>query len=311
MFEGGGMRILAFAFVVFAALATMELPTTVEKRVALVPIDAELSSRSPGSLSRQEEGTLKAKDEFKECEKCPMMVVVPAGSFTMGSPQSEPGRYYDEGPQHHVTFAKPFAVGKFTVTFDEWDACVADGGCKGYRPEGAGWGRGKRPVISVSWEDAKSYAEWLSRKTGKPYRLLSESEWEYIARAGTTTPFWWGSSISPSRANYDGTVAYNGGAKGEYRKKTMPVDSFAPNPWGLYQVHGNVWQWVEDCYGQGYQGAPVDGSAKNDGDCSPRVIRGGSWNSYPGRLRAAGRDSSVPGSRYSDNGFRVARTLTP
>ena len=116
---------------------------------------------------------------------------------------------------------------------------------------------------------------------------------------------------SPSRANYDGTVAYNGGAKGEYRKKTMPVDSFAPNPWGLYQVQGNVWQWVEDCYGQGYQGAPVDGSAKNDGDCSPRVIRGGSWNSYPGRLRAAGRDSSVPGSRYSDNGFRVARTLTP
>ena len=149
------MRILPFAFVVFGAFATMELPATAEKRVALGPVDAELSSRSPGSLSRQEEGALKAKDEFKECEKCPVMAVVPAGSFTMGSPQSEPGRYNEEGPQHHVTFAKPFAVGKFTVTFDEWDACVADGGCKGYRPEGAGWGRGKRPVINVSWEDAK------------------------------------------------------------------------------------------------------------------------------------------------------------
>jgi formylglycine-generating enzyme required for sulfatase activity len=129
---------------------------------------------------------------FKECENCPEMVVVPSGSFTMGSPASEEGRGNEEGPQHSVTLAKPFAVGRFAVTFDEWDACVADGGCNGHRPDDKGWGRGRQPVINVSWADAKAYVAWLSRKTGKPYRLLSEAEREYVTRAGTTTPFWWG-----------------------------------------------------------------------------------------------------------------------
>ena len=165
----------------------------------------------------------------------------------MGSPASETERTPREGPQHRVTFARPFAVGKFAVTFDEWDACVADGGCNGYKPKDEGWGRDKRPVINVNWDDAQAYVAWLSRKTGKTYRLLSEAEREYVTRAGTTTPFWCGPSISTSQANYDGNHTYGSGSKGEYRQKTMPVDSFQPNPWGLYQVHGNVWEWTEDC----------------------------------------------------------------
>jgi formylglycine-generating enzyme required for sulfatase activity len=211
-------------------------------------------------------------DVFKECATCPEMVVVPAGTLTMGSPESEPGRSTDEGPQHAVTFARPFAVGRFAVTFDEWDACATDGGCGGNRPSDQGWGRGRRPAINVSWNDAKAYVAWLSRKTGKTYRLPSEAEREYVTRAGTTTPFWWGSSISTSQANYNGNYTYGGGARGEYREKTLPVDTFQPNPWGLYQVHGNVSEWVEDCWNDS---APSDGSAWTSGDCSSRVVRGG------------------------------------
>ena len=218
------------------------------------------------------------------------MVIAPSGSFTMGSPPREIDdlvREYksdwhkNEGPQRKVTIPKPFAAGKFAVTFAEWDACVAAGGCGGYKPEDQGWGRGDRPVINVSWDDAKAYVAWLSKKTGKSYRLLSEAEREYVARAGTATPFWWGSSITPEQANYNGNYVYAGGQKGEYRSKTLPVKSFKPNPWGLYQVHGNVYDWVEDCYHDRYDGAPTDGSAWTSGDCTYRVLRGGSWVSYP------------------------------
>jgi formylglycine-generating enzyme required for sulfatase activity len=211
------------------------------------------------------------------------MVVVPAGKFMMGSTPSEIAALHsadfwkNEGPQHEVTIAQPLAIGRYAVTFAEWDACVADGGCNGYRPDDEGWGRGKLPVINVSWDDAKAYALWLSGKTGKTYRLLSEAEREYAARAGTTTAFWWGSSISTSQANYEGNCTFAGGAKGVYREKTVSVDSFAPNPWGLYNVHGNVWEWVEDCWHETYQGAPVDGSAWTTActDGSARVARGG------------------------------------
>src|SRR5262249_50892071 len=164
------------------------------------------------------------------------------------------------------------------VTFDEWDACVQDGGCRGYAPADQGWGRGRRPVINVSWDDAKAYVTWLSGKTGRSYRLPSEAEREYVTRAGTTTPFWWGSSISLREANYNGTVAYAGGPTGESRQGTVPVDSFEPNPWGLYQVHGNVFEWVEDCWQAGYADAPPDGSARTPAGCQDRVIRGGSWH---------------------------------
>jgi formylglycine-generating enzyme required for sulfatase activity len=151
----------------------------------------------------------------------------------------------------------------------------------------------------------------LSGKTGKPYRLLSEAEREYVTRAGTATPFWWGASIATSQANYNGEYIYANGAKGEFRQRTMPVNSFAPNPWGLYQVHGNVWEWVEDCYHQNYAGAPSDGSAWVTGDCSSRVLRGGSWTNDPRYLRAANRNWDTPDDRNHYFGFRVGRTLTP
>jgi formylglycine-generating enzyme required for sulfatase activity len=238
-------------------------------------------------------------------------VVVLAGSFTMSSPQSEPKREPFEGSQHRVTIARPFAVGRFAVTFDEWDACVADGGCNGYEPNDEGWGRGRRPVINVSWNDAKTYVGWLSHKTGKSYRLLTEAEREYVTRAGTTTPFWWGSSISTQQANYNGNYVYNNGLKGEYRQRTIPVDSFAPNPWGLYQVHGNVMEWVEDCWNDGYQGAPTDGSAWTSGNCNRRVLRGGAWDSLPQFLRSADRRWDITVRRFIIIGFRVGRAPTP
>ena len=262
-------------------------------------------------LSAAQERALKSKNSFKECDTCPEMVVVPAGSFVIGSPESESGRRMSEGPQHRVTFARQFAVGRFAATFAEWDACVADGGCNGYRPSDEGWGRGKRPVINVNWDDAKAYVAWLSRKTGKTYRFLSEAEREYVTRAGTTTPFWWGSTISTSQANYDGNYTYGSGSKGEHRKKTMPVNSFQPNPWGLYQVHGNVWEWTEDCRNESYRGAPIDGSAWTTCDPAKRVHRGGAWNGYPTYLRSAYRSYNPSGSRSNTEGFRVARTLAP
>jgi formylglycine-generating enzyme required for sulfatase activity len=242
------------------------------------------------------------------CSVCPEMVVVPAGTFTMGSPPSEPGRF-DSEEQVPVTITPPFAVGKFAVTFDQWDACVAGGGCNGYMPDDKGWGRGNRPVINVNWNDAKAFAEWLSRKTGMAYRLLSEAEHEYVTRAGTTTPFWWGSSISPNQANYNGDYTYVGGPKGEYRGRTVSVDNFEANPWGLFNVHGNVWEWTEDCWNDINEGNPGNGGARTTGDCSRNVVRGGSWVSNPKYLRAAFRFGITAGTRGSLFGFRLARTL--
>jgi formylglycine-generating enzyme required for sulfatase activity len=169
----------------------------------------------------------------------------------------------------------------------------------------------RHPVVCIAWTDAAAYVTWLSKRTGKKYRLLTEAEWEYVARAGTTTSFWWGNSISSSQANYDGRTAFNGGPAGEWRQTTLPVDSFQPNPWGLYQVHGNVSEWVADCwngdYGSGYRGAPNDGRAWNSGSCSDHVMRNGGWVTGPGLQRAAAR---FPYSRPANIlGFRVARTL--
>lgn len=223
-------------------------------------------------LSTSEERALRTGNTFKECEKCPSMVVVPSGSFVMGSPSNEAGRRSVEGPRYTVTFATLFAVGRFAVTFEEWDACAAAGGCYTYGPNDQGWGRDRRPVINIMWYEAQSYVAWLNKVTGKIYRLLSEAEREYVTRAGTTTTFWWGNSISTNRANYNGTQTYAGEGTGQYRKQTVPVDEFAPNPSGLYQVHGNVYEWVEDCMNASYEGAPKNGSARITGDCSLRVM---------------------------------------
>ena len=249
--------------------------------------------------------------EFQDCDTCPKMVTVPPGKFLMGSPASEKERYDNEGPQHQVSISNPFAAGKFEVTFREWDACVSEGGCS-HRPDDRGWGRGNRPVINVSWDDAQQYVSWLSRKTGKQYRLLSESEWEYVARAGTTGAFHFGSTISSYLANYNGNLTYAGGRKGINRRMTVSVGSFPANSFGLHDVHGNVWEWVEDCWHENYHGAPSDGGAwVTGGDCGLRVLRGGSWVYEPGDLRSANRDGDETGVRYLNYGFRVARTLTP
>ncbi|MGO9483548.1 MAG: formylglycine-generating enzyme family protein [Rhodomicrobium sp.] len=270
---------------------------------------AEAALKRPVASASAEVSAPKSKPSFKDCSDCPEMVVVPAGSFTMGSPSSEEYHRADESPQHEVRISKPFAVGRSAVTFAEWDACAAGGGCGGYKPSDQGWGREDRPVINVSWDDAKAYVKWLSGKTRKEYRLLSEAEREYVTRAGTDTPFWWGNSISTDKANYDGTYGYRGGPMGEYRQKTLPVKSFQPNPWGLYQVHGNVWEWVEDCWHGDYDNAPDDGSAWKTGECGYRIFRGGSWNYDPQFLRAARRDDSLlrgPSYRSGNVGFRVA-----
>jgi formylglycine-generating enzyme required for sulfatase activity len=260
-----------------------------------------LSSRQACPLSAAEERSLKPKDSFKECDTCPEMVVVPSGSFMMGSPSDEKDRGGDEGPQHRVTISHQFAVGKFAVSFEEWRACTADGRCD--PKSSGGWVR--RPVVDVSWEEVQDYLAWLSRKSGKSYRLLSESEREYVARAGTTTPFWTGTTISPQQANY--SRGYDPDAR------TAPVDRFQPNPWGLYQVHGNVWEWTEDCYSFFYEGAPSDGSAWTSGgpDCRGRALRGGSFTDHLRQLRAASRSVELADHHNSRTGFRVARTLAP
>ena len=248
---------------------------------------------------------------FRDCEGmwCPELVVVPVGSYMMGSRASETGRDDDEGPVHRVTIGEAFAVGVHEVTFAEWDACRRGGGCS-HTPDDKGWGRGSRPIINVSWEDAQEYVRWLSRETGKRYRLLTESEWEYVARAGTTTPFHYGATITTEQANYNGSYRYGSGRKGIFRRKTMPVSSFPANAFGLHDVHGNVWEWVEDCWHQSYRGAPADGSAwTSGGDCARPVLRGGSWFSTPQNLRSAFRSRYPTGFRIGYVGFRVARTL--
>jgi formylglycine-generating enzyme required for sulfatase activity len=279
--------------------------------------------KAAAPLTAAQERELKPKDSFKECDVCPVMVVVPAGSFMMGSPEEEKGRHPNrEGPQRLVQFARPFAVGMFEVSLTEWDDCVVEGGCSAPPSNRNRRDSGGKLPVSVSWDRiTQQYLPWLSGKTGKAYRLLSEAEWEYVARAGTTTPYWWGSSISPDQAQYNyGTKAMIG----TRRDSLVPVDAFAANPWGLYNVHGNAWEWVQDCnifYGGG---APSDGSARTTdyfgrNNCTARVLRGGSLDSSPDQLRSAHRGDAAPNSDvynsrgrdgvYMGVGFRVGRTL--
>jgi formylglycine-generating enzyme required for sulfatase activity len=258
----------------------------------------------PSVLSPEQEHALAPKHEFAECAKgCPTMVVVPAGSFTMGSPENEKDRFIDEGPQHPVTFTKPFAVGKYAVTFGEWDVCVDAGACP--RASDDGMGHGDRPAINVSWDDSKLYVAWLSRTTGKKYRLLTEAEWEYAARAGGNGRYFFGDDEAELR-QYAWYKENSGG-------KTQTVGQKKANAFGLYDMHGNVWQWVEDKFHSNYEGAPTDGSAWVEGgdEDASRVLRGGSRDSYPRYVRAAERERFTVGDRSSILGFRVARTLTP
>ena len=223
----------------------------------------------------------------------------------------------------------PLGVGVYEVMRAQWSKFVSSTGhytgnsCWTYENReweersGQDWSNAgfsqsdSHPVVCVSWEDARAYVKWLSRGTAETYRLLSESEWEYVARAGTTTTFHFGSMISTDEANYDGKHTYGSGRKGRYRKKTVPVGSFAANRFGLHDVHGNVREWVADCWNESYHGAPRDGCARVRGDCSKRVLRGGSWNNLPRVLRSANRNRNSSGNRSNFIGFRIARTLTP
>ena len=295
-----------------------------ERKSLCGTIDAHyalLLSRTPTVklLSSKEEAALKPKDIFKECDGCPEMVVVPSGRFIMGSPDSEAGNNGNEGPQYPVASPHQFAVGRYAVTFEEWDACVADGGCKGYNPSDEGWGRGRRPVINVSWNDAKLYLAWLSRRTGKAYRLLTEAEWEYAARAGRTTPYHFGDdhSVICSFANGPDLAAKKVYPDDDALPcddgfvNTAPVGSFQANQFGLHDVLGNVWEWTEDCWNDSYRGAPSDGTAWITANCARRMVRGGAWHHHPRDLRSARRYRDVPESRTTGIGFRVARTLAP
>ena len=245
---------------------------------------------------------------FRDCQGCPEMVILPLGSYNMGSPASEAGRAPTEGPQHRVSITQQIAVGKFEVTFDEWAMCVREGGCK-ENPGDGGWGKGRRPVINVSWNDAKQYVKWLADKTGKGYRLLSEAEWEFAARGGNGAAFSFGNSISADQANYDAAFAYAGGATGTKLGKTATVGSYKPNAFGLYDMHGNVGEWIEDCLNDTYAGAPADGSVWSSGNCGQRLVRGGSWESNPSVVRSASRAYFIPFVRLNSVGLRVARPL--
>lgn len=261
-------------------------PTT-----AATPAPAPAPAKAPGDARA---GT-KPGDLFRDCPDCPELVVVPAGSFDMGSTSDY------EDPVHRVTIARPFAIGRNEVTFDEWDKCVEEGGCK-HRADDRGWGRGKRPVMNVSWFDAKAFVIWLSKKAGQTYRLPSEAEWEYVARAGTNTPYWWGRDVGAGQANCRD-------CKTGEPQSTSPVGTYRPNPFGLYDTAGNAAEWVEDCWNDNYRGAPTNGSAWVAGQCRLRVLRGGAFDSQARYLRSMSRFRYDQDVRYIANGFRVVREL--
>ena len=259
-------------------------------------------ARTAASLAAQPAGAT-----FQDCragaEDCPAMVVLPAGRFLMGAPASDATADPSERPQHAVSIRR-FAVSRNDVTFAEWQACVDAGGCARNRdPDNSGWGKAARPVINISWKDAQDYAAWLSKVTGQPYRLLSEAEWEYAARAGTTSAYFWGDAVGAAHADCTGCGSRWDG------KATAPVGSFAPNAFGLNDMAGEVWQYVADCASASYAGAPADGSAWTGGDCSYRGVRGGSWRSVPSNVTAFHRDKNSPTDRDDSNGFHIARSL--
>lgn len=235
------------------------------------------------------------------------MVTIPGGTYLMGSPDSEPERSSTEGPQQELTIPA-FEMGRLTVTFAQWDAVMMDT----YRPDDRGWGRGNRPVINVSFDDAKAFIERLNTLTGHQYRLPSESEWEYACRAGTTTRFNTGDVITTDQANFDGRYPAQGCPTGEVRGKTTPVGSFAPNAFDLHDMHGNVWEWCEDVWGNTLDGIPLNGSPRLDDNHGRRVLRGGSWYTNGRYLRSAYRNSfdvrDVRDFRDFSSGFRLARS---
>ncbi len=283
----------------FAALARLRLQalkqqeteetTTTEE----TPSDQEQVVEEP---PKSEPLPPKPGESFRDCSECPQMVVIPPGQFIMGSADDRS----EEKPAHTVTIARAFAIGVYEVTVGEWDACLREGECR-HSPKAEQ--EDQQPISNVSWDDAQEFIRWLSHKTGSEYRLASEAEWEYAARAGTRRRYWWGDEASSNGANckdcgsqWDNTQA-------------APVGSFQANPFGLYDVHGNVWEWTADCWNKNYTDAPVDGSAWTRGDCISRVLRGGAWKLDHRYMRASRRSRYDRDVRYYLNGFRVVKTL--
>lgn len=287
----------------------------------IIPLLLLALSAAPVPAGPVNDSALKPGDTFRDCDACPEMVIVPRGAFTMGVASEAEAPWGPYGlPPHRVSFAKPFAVGRFEVTFAEWDACIAAGGCP-YTPPDDGHGRGRIPVFNVAWADAVGYAAWLAKTTGRQYRLLSEAEWEYVARAGTTNVRVWGDEPSgacahanvhdltsrkvnrfdwPDHGCDDGAAAM------------APVGSYRANAFGVHDTFGNVWEWVEDCWHASYDGAPSDGSAwLADGLCYVRMVRGGSWGDKPFAVAAAFRGWYPAEARRDVIGFRIARPLDP
>jgi formylglycine-generating enzyme required for sulfatase activity len=303
------IRSLALAAAFVAALCVLQ------------PLAAQTSNKPRAAL--------KPGDTFKECRNCPTMMVVPAGKATLGASPDEPLRR-DNEPQIEITFARPFAISTTAVTWDQWEACVRDRWCDGIavdtalrtgrdgepNPEYRDYGRGTRPVVGVSWYDAQNFVGWLNWKTGEDdaYRLPSESEWEYAARGGTTTAFPWGNELDYNRGNF-GKPEGGLGGKAEGRDvwvdETAPVASFPPNPFGLYDMHGNIFEWTEDCYEADRAHTPRDGSANKEGNCANRVFRNGTFMSNAYMPRSARRGAPYPATLRGRNylGFRVAKTL--
>jgi formylglycine-generating enzyme required for sulfatase activity len=268
-------------------------------------------------------------DVFRDCADCPEMVVIPAGEFVMGSPPDEPGRKDHEGPQQRV-HVDAVAVGRFEVTWAQWQACMRAGGCGGDASPAQGRGD-DHPVVRVNWDDAQAYVQWLARATGAPYRLLTEAEWEYAARASTTGVRWWGASDAATcdfanvadpqmQARYADQVKWPVFDCDDGAVETAPVGRYAPNPWGLHDLFGNVMEWVEDCYAErraaptndasgGNGASAADAAGRASSGCERRVARGGSWVSGPRSVRAASREWATPRVRSGSVGLRVARGL--
>jgi formylglycine-generating enzyme required for sulfatase activity len=300
------------------------------KRLRLgIPTMAAAALSIMGGVATSADTAGRAAKSFRDCETCPEMVVIPPGTFIMGSPEMEKYRDEDEG-QHKVTIAYSFAVSKGPITWDQWEACARDAMCDGQAVETAlrldregkpiqnyvDHGRGNHPVVGVSWWDAQVFIGWLNRKIGKEkYRLLSESEFEYAARAGTTTAYWWGNEPSHDYANYGKDVGQDlgGVAMGRdvWENSTSPICSFPTNAFGLCDMHGNIYQWIEDCYKTNIASLPTDGSPVKSGNCAVRGFRSNSFESNPKTMRSANRAFVYAPNTRGRNylGFRVAKTL--
>ena len=248
------------------------------------------------------------RDQLADGSQGPEMVLIPSGYYLMGSPEDEPERYGDEGPQHVVAIPRPFAIGRYALTFAEWDRYADSTGA--HRPDDEGWGRESRPVINVSGTDAKKYLRWLSDQTGENYRLPSEAEWEYACRAGTTTRFNTGDIISTEQSNFNGERPADGCPNGHRLNQTVPVGSYSPNPFNLHEMHGNVQEWVVDYLNESHVDAPNDDTEQELANLLSMMVRGGSWFNGGEGVRSAYRGLRHRGYRTNYRGFRVARSVT-